>query len=807
MLSDLRYAVRSLVKSPGFTLVAVLTITIGIAANTVLFSVFNTVVLNPLDFPQSHRLVRAWVDDPAGRFSAPAASWPKYELYRQQAKSFTGLCASAFHSGTLTSRGQAEQLNGLAVTSNFLAVHGMRVATGHDFDARDDVVGGPHPVILTHEVWQNQLGGAADIIGRIIELSGVPTEVVGVLPPHLPFPYNQVQYLIPRPDENAGIPLDKVHQGGAIYLQVTGRLKPGVTIEQADAELHTLSKAYNAEYPTRMDANSDHLLRPYADELVGNTRPTFYVLLAACGFVLLIACANIASLFLGRLSARHKEIAVRLSLGASRRDIIRQFLVESLVFSGVAGALGLLVSLWAIPAVAKLAANQLPRAAEIAFDGRALAFSLVAAVVTAGLVGLVPAWQASRAQLAEALKDSARTGGGGNTGRRFRASLIVTEVTLSVTLLVGAALLMTSFWKLLTTDAGFNGKGVAAAFVNLPLQRYDTPEKRIAFFNAVGAELTRQPAITHASPVVGLPLSGFAPITPYTAGGTPVLPLPQRPLTGFRIAGVDYKELLGLTLREGRWFRPTDTIKNPPVIVINESLARKLFPGQSAIGKTILTGPTGEIVNEIVGVIADVKTNGLNQPAPDELYFSATQRAINGMGFAARTTGDPATLQATMRSALKAVDPTIALSFFQTLDQITLNSLGVQRIAAWLIGCFAGIAFLLAIVGLYSVLAYNVTQRTAEIGIRMALGALPGQVIGIILRQGLGLVAGGVAAGLGLAFAASRLISAQLYGVESLGFAIHAAVALSFILVATLACLLPARRAARVDPIVALRTT
>ncbi len=802
----MRIALRSLLKSPGFTLVAVLTIAVGIAANTVLYSVFNTVVLSPLDFPESNRLVRPWVDDPTGNFSAPAASWPKYVHYRDNSQSYESIAASTFHNATFTDGGDAEQLNGLAVTSNFLHVHRLGVARGRDFDATDDVVGGPNHVIITHELWQNRLNARNDIIGTIIELNGVPNEIIGVLPPALPFPYQQTQYLIARPDEQAGIPLQQVHAGGAIYLQITGRLAPGVTIEQADAELHALSAGYNAEFPSRMDANHDHLLRPYADELVGNTRPTFYVLLAACGFVLLIACANIASLFLGRLSARHKEIAVRLSLGATRRDIIRQFLTESLLFSAIAGVLGMLVSLWAISAVASLAANQLPRANEISFDSNALLFSLVAALVTAVLVGFVPAWQASRAELTEALKDTARTDGAGAAGRRFRAGLIVAEVTLSVTLLVGASLLMTSFWKLLTTDAGFDATGVAGAFINLPQQRYDTPAKRIAFYENVGAELTRQANVTHASPIIGLPLSGFTPISPYTLGGTPVLPLPQRPLTGFRVAGIDYKELIGLKLLEGRWFQTTDRADTPPVIVVNETFAKKIAPGESAVGKTILTGANGETVNEIVGVIADVKTAGLNQAAPDEMYFAATQRANNGMGFAVRTTGDPVAMQAALRAALKSVDPTIALSFFQTMDELTLNSLGVQRIAAWLIGCFSGIAFLLAVVGLYSVLAYNVTQRRAEIGIRMALGALPGHVVAMVLRQGLALVAIGVVAGLIIAGFATQLIQSQLFGVESLGFAIYALVAVSFALVATLACLLPARRAAKVDPMIALRS-
>lgn len=801
----MRIALRSLLKTPGFTLVAILTIAIGIGTNTVLFSVFNSVVLTPLDFPQSDRLVRAWVDDPTGTFSAPASSWPKYEHYRDNAASFQQLSAATFHNSTLTEAGDAEQLNGLSVTSNFLTVHGMQVKTGRDFNAEDDIVGGPTSVILSHELWQKRFAGSSSILDETIQLNGVSTSVIGVLPPQIPFPYNQIQYLIPRPDEQAGIPLEQVQSGGAVYLQLTGRLKDDVSITVADAEIHTLSAGYNAQFPERMDANSGHLLRTYVDELVGDTRPTFYMLIAACAFVLLIACANIASLFLGRLSSRHKEIAVRLSLGATRRDIIKQFLAESLLFSLIAGGLGVLFSMWAISAVSSLAANQLPRAEAISFNSTALLFSLAAALVTALLVGLVPAWQASRTELTEALKDTARTGGGGNTGRRFRAGLIIAEVALSVTLLVGAGLMMTSFWKLLRADTGFCSEGVAAAFVNLPSLRYDTLEKRVAFFAAVNAELTRQPAISEASPIIGLPLSGFTPISPYTLGGTEILPLPQRPLAGYRVAGIDYKNLIGLTLKEGRWFSKIDVADAPRVAVINESFARKLFPGESSIGRTILTGIDGETINEIVGVIADVKTAGLNQAAPDEVYYSANQRANNGMAIAARTSLAPISLQLAMRNAVAAVDPTIAISLFYTMDEITINSLGIQRISAWLIGCFSGIAFLMAIVGLYSVLAYNVTQRTSEIGIRMALGALPSQVMQLILKQGLGLVLSGVAIGLVVSVLASKLIASLLFGVNPINLLIYGGVTLVFTLVAIFACLLPANRAAKINPLTALR--
>lgn len=804
-MSSILIALRSLFKSPGFVGVAVLTIALGIGANTVLFSVFNTVVLSPLDFARSDRLVRLWVDDPTETFAAPAASWPKYLHYRDHAQSFQAIAASTGHNATLTGDGDAEQLNGLTVTANFLPVHGVPVQQGRGFSAEDEVTGGPDTIIITHELWQNRFAGRASTLGDIIELNGVATTIIGILPPELPYPYNQVQYLVPRPHEQAGIPLEQVEAGGAVYLQLTGRLVDGTTLASANTEIHTLSAGYNTDHPERMDANHEHRVITYAEELIGNVRPTFYVLIVACSFLLLIACANIASLFLGRLSSRQKEIAVRLSLGATRRDIIQQFLTESLLFSLGAAALGLIFSLWGIAAVANFAADQLPRAENIAFDGSAIWFSLGAALITALLVGLFPAWLASRSNINRVLNDTTRSGGGGTAGRRWRSGLIVAEVTLSVMLLIGAGLLLTSFWNLINTDAGFNSDGVATAFISLPAQRYDTLEKRVAFHQSVVAELSRQAHITQAAPIIGMPLTGFTPISPYTVGGQAILPLPERPLAGFRVAGQEYKDLLRLTLMDGRWFEQTDTLDTQQVCVVNQSFAAKSFPNESALGRTILMGAEGEQEYLIVGIIRDIKTLGLNQAAPDEMYFPATQRSYGGMAIAARTTGDPILLQAAMRNAVARTDPTIALSNFRTMDEVTRNSFGVQRIAACLIGCFSGISFLLAIVGLYSVLAYNVAQRTTEIGIRMALGALPKHVIQAVLKQGLGLVGLGVACGLILAALTTRLIASQLFGVTPLNPVIYALVAITFGIVAALACFFPARRAANVDPIVALR--
>lgn len=799
------FAVRSLLKSPGFTLVAVFTIAIGIAANTAIFSVFNSVVLQPLGFPQPENIVRIWTNDAGRNFQAPALAWPKYEIYRDSAQSFSAIAASAFHNATLTGTGEAEQLGGLAVSTSFLPTLGLGVARGRNFSADEDAPGGPPVVILSHELWQNRFGARESILGESIVLNGTPTTVIGVLAPQPPFPFNQAQYVVPRPDAPVGLTPEQV-ANGAIYLQVTARLKPGVSFAQADAEIKAIGARYRAEFPTRLDAHSEHELRRFIDELVGNLRPTFYLLLAACGFVLLIACANVASLFLGRLSARHKEIAVRLSLGATRGDIVRQFLIESLVFSLAAGAVGVVCSLWAIAAIGGALENQLPRAAELRFDGLALAFSAGLSGFAALLVGLVPALQASRSDLAETLKDTARSGGGGRAGRRFRAGLIVAEVALSVTLLIGAGLLLVSFWKLQRTPPGFDATGVAAAFVSIPPDRYRTPEQQAAFFDRVVARLQAHPQVTSASAVAGLPLSGFLSVSPYSIGGREILPLPQRPLAGFRIASPDYLRTLGLTLKEGRFFEVTDHAQAQKVVVLNESFARRLFPGESALGKVILSGRDADVTNLVVGIVGDVKSQSLSNPPPDEIYYALAQRGRPGMQLAAKTSGDPVALQSLMRAAVAAEDNTVALSFFQTMEQVMLNSLGVQRILATLIAAFAAIAFALAIIGLYSVLAYAVTQRTSEIGLRMALGAQREQVVSLVMREGLWLVGIGLLVGLVGAAGATRLMSSLLFSVRPLDPSVYAVVVIAFAAVAALACLVPSLRAARVDPIVALRT-
>jgi putative ABC transport system permease protein len=634
-------------------------------------------------------------------------------------------------------------------------------------------------------------------------LNGLSWQVVGILPPRLSNPFGAVQVFAPRVFEVTGLTPVQI-QNGAGYSQPIARLKAGVSLEQAAAELTALSTSYATQFPTRLDANNVTVPRDYVEALVGQLRPTFYTLLGAVAFVLLIACANVASLFLGRLAARHKEIAVRQSLGATRMDIVRQFLVESVLFSTVAGGLGVLLALWALAAIQSGVGSLLPPNTSLSLDWTALAFTAGVTLVTGIIVGLAPAVQASKTNLVEVLKDGSR-GSSGAQGGNFRASLIVAEVALSVILLVGSGLLLVSFLKLQRTSPGFDAKGVAGAFVGIPVNRYKTNAEQARYFSAVLEQLRVNPQVKDAAAALGLPVNGFGARSPYSVGGRPVLPLPQRPLAGFQIVSEDYFRLLRISFKEGRPFSAQDRDGAPGVVVVNDSFAKHVFPAESALGKILMRGKDADIKVEIVGVISDVKSAGLNAPVPDEIYYPMAQLGRPGMSVIVRTDVDANAMQAVIRGAVAAVDKEQPISFFQTLEAAVAQSLGAQRVVATLTAIFAGVALVLAAVGLYSVLAYAVTQRTSEIGIRMALGSPRSAVISLIMRSGLRLVAIGLVIGLAGAAGVAKLIQSLLFNVGPLDPLIYSGVAVLFASVATLACLLPSLRASRIDPLIALR--
>ena len=807
-MHNLKFAFRSLFKTPGFTAVAVLTIAVGIGANTALFSIFNQLVLHPIDLPDAGRLVRVWTNNKERNVVAPVMSVPKFEMFRDAQTSFSYIDASAFNSAVLTRDGaEPEQLSAISVTTSFVPALGLRLARGRNFTKEEDAPNGPPVCLLGYDIWKTRFGQRETLVGETIKLNGISTTVIGILPEKLPGPISFAQMLTPWPFSPPGLTPAQL-SGGAGYLQVTARLKPGVSYEQADAEVRTISKRYAQANPGRLDANSENELRTWIEEQVGPVRPTFIMLLSAVGCVLLIACANVSSLFLGRLSARHKEIAVRLSLGATRRQLILQFLVETAVFCAMATALGVLLALWSLEGIQRLLinTNQLPANTVFSVDPLTLGFTIALSVLASLIIGLVPAVQASRVNLAEVLKDSARGSPGGARGSRFRGFLIVTEVTLSVVLLIGSGLLLASFFKLQSTPAGFTSRGVASAFINLPAQRYPTKAQQADFYYQVIAQLRATPQVKTASAALSLPISGFDPRGVYAVEGRPIPPTSERAIAAVNFVSEEYFSLLQIPLQTGRFFAPTDLEKSPGVVVINASFAKRLFPDKaSAVGQVLLRGQKADIKLQIVGIVGDVKSQGLNTPPPDTMYLPLRQWGGVGMSLAVSTSADPAAMQAVLRIAVAAVDKTLAVAFFTTMDSALQQSLGNQRISAWLTGAFAGIALLLSAVGLYSVLAYAVTQRTSEIGIRMALGADKRQVISLILSQGMRLVALGLILGLGAAAAGARLLTSLLYEMEPLNPFVFGGVTVLFAVVAGFACLLPSLRASRIDPLAALR--
>jgi predicted permease len=804
-MTELKYAFRSLFKSPGFTAVAILTIALGIGANTALFSVFNTVVLHPINLPDAGRLARIWTNNTTRNIVAPIMSVPKYRIFSAEQTVFSDISAASFNTRVLTRDGaDPEQLTTLDVTESFISTLRLPLARGRNFTADEDQENGPHVCILSYDMWKTRFGKREDIIGSTIQIDGVGTTVVGILAEGLPAPISTVQALSPWPFSPTFL-TPAQRDAGAGYMQITARLKPGVTFSQAEAEVHAISKRYEQAYPGRVDGNNENILKTWIEEQVGPVRPTFILLLTAVGFVLLIACANVSNLFLSRLSARHKEIGIRLSLGATRRHLIRQFLLETLIFCTLAATLGLVLALFALKGVQAVFVNQLQTTTTFSLDALTLAFTIGLSVLSSLAIGFVPAMQASNVNLADVLKDSSRGTVGGARGTRFRGFLIVAEVSLSVVLLIGSSLLLVSFVKLQSTAPGFSARGVATVFVNPPAPRYPGKTEIVNFYTQVLDQLRQNPMVKYAA-TGAPPINGGAGRAVYAVFGEAIPPVAQRPVAFINTVSEDYFAALKIPIREGRAFQSTDIDGAPQVAIISESFAKRLFPRESAIGKVLLRGQQADLRLEIVGVIADVKAAGLNTPPPDMLYQALRQAGGAFQNLVAYTDGDPAALQSVLRGAVASVDKSQAVSFFATLDTQLSQTLGVQRITAWLTGAFSIIALFLSALGLYSVLAYAVTQRTGEIGIRMALGAERTDVIRLIVSQGMKLVAIGLVIGLIVAAVGGRALSTLLFNVKPLDPIVFGGVTLLFAFVAMLACLVPSWRASRIEALVALRS-
>lgn len=807
MLSDFRFALRLLLKQPGFTAVAVLTMAIAIGVNTALFSVVDAVVLRPIDYPRPDELVRVWAVNPARNIDFPAVSWPRYLYFRDHATLLENVAISVNSAVTITGSGEAEQVPSLMASANFFATLGLKPQRGRFFTADEDRAGGPNVALIGQRLWQTRFGGSPDAVGQQVTLDGVSCTIVGILPAEMPVPYNQVEVITPRPFE---VPFVTPQQrdGGAAVWQLTARLKPGVTRVAAERELIQLNAQIVQQHPELIDAQNPLQLRLFADEIIpAQLRLASGVLFAAVGAVLLIGCANIANLSLARLAGRTKEIAVRASLGAGRRAIVQQFLVESLVIALAGGVLGVFLATWSLDGIRLLADNQLPRVEHVAINGATLAFAFGVSALSAVLVGLYPALLATRTNVQAILKDVGRGAAGTGANRGFRNLLVVVEVAASVVLLIGAALLLYSFARLQRTPLGFDPRGVAVGAVNLPAQAYPTPEQQREFLRLAEEKLNAAPELAAGGAGFGVPLTGSLALTPYAVGGRPIPALPERPLVALAQVGPGFFPALGIGLREGRLPRPTDDAKVPDVLVVNESLAKKVFPGESTVGKTLLFGRDGEKKCEIIGVVADVKATGLAAPAGDQIYFVHAQRGggffhVIGKAKPGQTAG---MVIPVLRRVVHEIDPSIAVANAQTADELVAQSLQGTRALSLLLGAFAALAAILAAVGIYSVIACNVTQRTAEIGVRLALGATTGDIFRLVLRRAGLLIGVGLAIGLAVSAGASRVLQQLLFEVRPFDPAVFGLVAVGFAAIGVVAALIPARRATQVDPLVALR--
>jgi putative ABC transport system permease protein len=798
-MNDLRYAFRQFVRSPGFTAIAILTLALGIGACAAIFSVVNAVLLRPLDYPQPDRLV-VLRETQLPQFPEFSISPPNYLDWKKQTKSYEHLAAYASETLNFTGEREPQRLVGVKATADYFDVYGIRPILGRTFLPEEDVPEKNHVVVLSHPFWQRVFGGASDVVGRPLQLSGEPYTVVGVAPPGFG-QASKVDAWVPmafKPDEIAN------DNRGSHYLSVAGRLRPGVMAVQADAELKVLAAQLAKQYP---DANKgwSAFAIPLLDYSVRDVRTVLYTLLGAVGCVLLIACANIANLLLARATARHREISIRAALGASRARLVRQLLTESVLLALFGGAAGLLLARWGLDSLLALAPASLPRAADIHLDASVLAFSLALSVVTGLVFGVAPGWLAARTDVSEALKQGSRGSTEGGARGRLRSALVVMEVAFALLLLGGAGLLARSFVRLAHVDPGFTPENATVLRLALPEKKYAKPEQQTAFVNALLDHLRVLPGVeavglTHALPLLGDWVLGF------NIEGRPAVAPSDLPSTNYYAVTTDYFRAMGIRLVRGRVFTVQDDAKAPRVAIINETLAHQFFPSEDPIGKRINITNGPDAWREIIGIVADIKQYGVDKATTSQSYEPFSQSPFQSLNVVLRTTGSPTALLGSLRPAVYAVDKDQPVGTIRPLEDFMAESIARQRFATLLLAVFSLVALLIAAVGIYGVMAYSVVQRTSEFGIRMALGAQQHDLLRLVLVQGGKLVGLGLIIGLAATLAASRAMGSMLFNTSAQDPITLGTITLLLAAVAFIACLLPAQRATKVNPIEALRS-
>ena len=791
LAQDVRFAARTLRKGPGFAAVAVLTLALGIGASTAMFTLVNSVLLRPLGYADPERLVSVAEVTPGGEGGAPTSP-ANYDDWKEGARSFTDLAAAYGGPENLTGEGGAEQVVMRATTANYFTLLGVDAGVGRVYGPGEEL---ENIVVLSHAFWRRRFNADPALLGRSISLSGQTLQVVGVMP-------ESFRSTSAAPDLWVPVPYDPEWRGR--FLEVVGRLRPGVTVEQAREEMRALHGRLGELYPANAGWSAEVV--PLHERITGGVRPALLVLLGAVGLLLLIACANVANLLLGRAVARRRELAVRLSLGATRGRLVRQTLTESLILSGVAGVLGLGLAVWGTGALASLlpADLALPRLDEVRADLRVLGFALGVSLLTGIVFGTVPALSGSAVRLAETLRESTRGAGGGRNG--LRRALVVVEVALAVILLVGAGLLGRSLQRLMAVDTGLRTESVLTLQVTLSGESYESDAGKRAFMDALLARLEALPGAREAAGEMYLPLTGAKVGHVFWRGDRPEPPEEEQPGTDIRVVAGDYFAVLGIPVLRGRAFDGRDRGDAPAAFLINEELARRHYPGEDPVGKPI-TYPWigGPVSGEIVGVVGNVREMGPTAAPAPAIYRPYAQFPSPEMTMLVRTDGDPLALASAAEAAVRDIDPNQPVARIRSMDQVAAETVARPRFNLYLLGGFAAMALLLAGLGLYAIISYSVTQRRHEIGVRVALGARRGDVIRLVVRQGLALTAAGLAIGLGAALVATRAMSTLLFDVRPTDPATMAGVALFLAAVALLASWLPGLRATRVDPAVALR--
>jgi predicted permease len=794
---DIFYGARVLLKKPGFTLIAVLTLALGIGANTAIFSVLNSVLLRPLPYKDADRLVWIWDSNPSMGFPRFASSGPNFKDWKQQPTSFEHMAAFTGWSFNLTSESEPERLQGAMASSDLFSMLGIKPVMGRTFLPEEEQAGNHLVALISHSLWQRRFAADPGIMNRSLTLNGESYTVIGIIPADFRAFYPA--------DIWTPLSLDVLQSGrSSHFLSVVAQLKPGATIEQAQVEMNSITNHLQQRYP---DSNTGWKteLQPLHERVVGNIKPALWTLLGAVGLVLLIACANVANLLMARAASRQKEVAVRTALGAGRLRLVRQFLTETLLLSLTGGGLGLLLGVWGVSLLVAFSSGDIPRAEEIRLDGRVLAFTLLVAIVTGIIFGLAPALQGAKVNLNESLKEGSRAVSSSLTGNRTRSLMVVLEIAFAMVLLVGAGLMIKSLLHLMHVNLGFDPGNVLTMHISLPQSKYAEGSRQAVFGNELLSRIGHLPGVQAVGSISPLPLTGGDSVNEFFIEGRD-LPAPNQGFnTNFHRCSPDYFLTMKIPLSKGRFFDERDVAQTQQVVIINDTFAHRFWPEEDPIGKRIsFSGMQGQW-HTIVGVVGDVRHGTLDAEAGLEVYRPYSQSPIPYMALVVRSDLEASSLAGAIRSELLGLDSTLPVYSIRPMEQLISRSLAPRRFQMILLGSFAGLALILAAVGIYGVISYSVTERRHEMGIRLALGARTVDILRLVISQGMKLALAGVVIGLLASFLLTRLIQTLLFSVSPTDPLTFTLITTLLIFVSLLACWIPARRATKVDPMIALR--